>query len=397
MTGAPAGRAAFAGVISEGGYPQARARPPGGAGNAGLRTTSRHARSRSARAGGRPARRRCRAIAAPARRPVGEPLELPQGRCPARHAPRHGEGIRRAARADVPRQAAAGVAARARSSRGEDAQALRVRQRSSRPSAGRRRRAVEDDDQVTGKLCETFVVGELLKHASWSEQQPRLYHYQRDREDVDLVLENNRGQIVGVEVKAAATLRAGDWKWLAKMAEARATGSAPGSSCMQASRRFRWAGSSGPCRIAACGRSPGAELPDPFRVLRRDAYESYAAQVRPRKRCAPPSRTLEPPYAAAAREPSAGLEPATPPYHGRQRVQLAGLEHACGFLFPGLRDGVRALTAGGFIFRELHAASSLAVWWLDAASVYALGSSALPLSTSAAPRSPALPRPRRRR
>ena len=60
-----------------------------------------------------------------------------------------------------------------------------------------------------------------LRHASWSEQQPRLYHYQRDREDVDLVLENNRGQIVGIEVKASATLRANDWKWLAKLAAAR--------------------------------------------------------------------------------------------------------------------------------------------------------------------------------
>lgn len=80
---------------------------------------------------------------------------------------------------------------------------------------------IENDDQVTGKLCETFVVGELLRHASWSEQQPRLYHYQRDREDVDVVLENNRGDVVGVEVKAAATLRAADWKWLKKLAESR--------------------------------------------------------------------------------------------------------------------------------------------------------------------------------
>jgi predicted AAA+ superfamily ATPase len=80
---------------------------------------------------------------------------------------------------------------------------------------------IETDDQVTGKLCETFVVGELLRHASWSEQQPRLYHYQRDREDVDVVLENNRGEVVGVEVKAAATLRASDWKWLKKLAESR--------------------------------------------------------------------------------------------------------------------------------------------------------------------------------
>jgi predicted AAA+ superfamily ATPase len=80
---------------------------------------------------------------------------------------------------------------------------------------------IADDDQVTGKLCETFVVGELLRHASWSEQQPRLYHYQREREDVDVVLENNRGDVVGIEVKAAATLRASDWKWLKKLADVR--------------------------------------------------------------------------------------------------------------------------------------------------------------------------------
>jgi predicted AAA+ superfamily ATPase len=81
---------------------------------------------------------------------------------------------------------------------------------------------IESDDQVTGKLCETFVAGELLRHASWSEQQPRLFHYQRDREDVDLVLENNRGEIAAIEVKASATLRSSDWKWLKKLADARA-------------------------------------------------------------------------------------------------------------------------------------------------------------------------------
>ena len=36
------------------------------------------------------------------------------------------------------------------------------------------------------------------------------------------MLENNRGEIAAVEVKAAATLRRGDWKWLKKLADARA-------------------------------------------------------------------------------------------------------------------------------------------------------------------------------
>ena len=110
------------------------------------------------------------------------------------------------------------------------------------------------DDQVTGKLCETFVVGELLRHASWSEQQPRVYHYHRDREDVDVVLENNRGEVVGVEVKAAATLRATDWKWLKKLADSpreqlqgRRRRSTP------ASRPFPSANGYGRCRTAGYG------------------------------------------------------------------------------------------------------------------------------------------------
>jgi hypothetical protein len=35
------------------------------------------------------------------------------------------------------------------------------------------------------------------------------------------VLENNRGDVVGIEVKAAATLRVSDWKWLKKLSDAR--------------------------------------------------------------------------------------------------------------------------------------------------------------------------------
>jgi predicted AAA+ superfamily ATPase len=77
------------------------------------------------------------------------------------------------------------------------------------------------DDQVKGKGCETFVVNEVLAHASWADVETRAYHYQRRDEDVDLVLEDRAGDIVGVEVKAAATLVARDWRWLAKLRDAR--------------------------------------------------------------------------------------------------------------------------------------------------------------------------------
>ena len=77
------------------------------------------------------------------------------------------------------------------------------------------------DDQVKGKSCETFVVNEILKQASWADIETRAYHYQRRDEDIDVVLEDRAGDIVGVEVKAAATLSAKDWRWLVKLRDAR--------------------------------------------------------------------------------------------------------------------------------------------------------------------------------
>jgi uncharacterized protein len=77
------------------------------------------------------------------------------------------------------------------------------------------------DDQIKGKGCETFVVNEILKQASWAAVETRGYHYQRRDQDIDLVLENRAGDIACVEVKAAATLSATDWRWLAKLRDAR--------------------------------------------------------------------------------------------------------------------------------------------------------------------------------
>ena len=77
------------------------------------------------------------------------------------------------------------------------------------------------DDQVTGKACETFVATELLKHASWAQQSVRAYHYQRERQDIDFVLESRAGDLAAIEVKARASLRPADWKWLAALRDAR--------------------------------------------------------------------------------------------------------------------------------------------------------------------------------
>lgn len=70
-------------------------------------------------------------------------------------------------------------------------------------------------DVRTGGLLENFVLGELSRQLTWSRTSARLYHYRdRDQYEVDAVLEDNAGQIVGVEVKAAETVRADDFRGL---------------------------------------------------------------------------------------------------------------------------------------------------------------------------------------
>lgn len=78
---------------------------------------------------------------------------------------------------------------------------------------------VARDDQVTGKILENFVAMEIVKQLGWSISRARMYHYQRDREDVDLILERADGAIVAIEVKARATIRGSDYRWLANLRE----------------------------------------------------------------------------------------------------------------------------------------------------------------------------------
>ncbi|MGH3770461.1 MAG: DUF4143 domain-containing protein [Pseudonocardiaceae bacterium] len=70
-------------------------------------------------------------------------------------------------------------------------------------------------DDSRGSLLENFVLGELARQLTWSSTSARLYHYRdRDQYEVDGVLEDNTGQIVGIEVKAAETVRADDFRGL---------------------------------------------------------------------------------------------------------------------------------------------------------------------------------------
>jgi predicted AAA+ superfamily ATPase len=70
-------------------------------------------------------------------------------------------------------------------------------------------------DTRTGGLLENFVLGELARQLTWAKFSARLFHYRdRDQYEVDAVLEDNAGQIVGIEVKAAETVRTDDFRGL---------------------------------------------------------------------------------------------------------------------------------------------------------------------------------------
>jgi len=78
---------------------------------------------------------------------------------------------------------------------------------------------VQQDRNRFSKILETFVYGELLKHSSTADGDYKLLYYRDlDMLEVDMVIENASGQLIGVEVKASATVNAGDLRGLKKLA-----------------------------------------------------------------------------------------------------------------------------------------------------------------------------------
>jgi predicted AAA+ superfamily ATPase len=71
-----------------------------------------------------------------------------------------------------------------------------------------------------GPLLESFVLSELARQLTWSQQAVDLSHYRdQNKYEVDAVLENRSGQVVGVEVKAASTVGPDDFRGLRRLAE----------------------------------------------------------------------------------------------------------------------------------------------------------------------------------
>lgn len=74
--------------------------------------------------------------------------------------------------------------------------------------------------QYFGGLLESFIYMELLKQNTWATEPVDLYHFRdRKKNEVDIVMERKNGQIIGVEVKASATITAEDFKGLFNLAD----------------------------------------------------------------------------------------------------------------------------------------------------------------------------------
>ena len=69
-----------------------------------------------------------------------------------------------------------------------------------------------------GATLETWVYAELRKALALSDEAWYLSHYRdKDQVEVDFVLENPQRQLIGIEVKAAATVQVQDFKGLRKL------------------------------------------------------------------------------------------------------------------------------------------------------------------------------------
>lgn len=76
------------------------------------------------------------------------------------------------------------------------------------------------DRKRLGQMTETFVVQELTKLASWQNNKFSIYHYRdRDRHEVDIVIEKSGSGIVAIEVKTGATVKEADFRGIRKLSQ----------------------------------------------------------------------------------------------------------------------------------------------------------------------------------
>lgn len=86
---------------------------------------------------------------------------------------------------------------------------------------GMDRARLEADGNARGALIENFVAMELMKQAGWCRGGVRVFHFRTvSGREVDLVLEDSAGRVVGVEVKSGGEVRERDFDGLRALKEA---------------------------------------------------------------------------------------------------------------------------------------------------------------------------------
>jgi len=80
---------------------------------------------------------------------------------------------------------------------------------------------LKGDHTSIGAMLEGFVVAELRKQITWSETRTGLFHLRTAAgQEVDVVLEDAQGRLVGIEIKSSATVGKKDFAGLEAFAEA---------------------------------------------------------------------------------------------------------------------------------------------------------------------------------
>lgn len=76
------------------------------------------------------------------------------------------------------------------------------------------------NDVLFGNILENFAILEILKLLSFRAPEISLYYYHETGQvEVDIILENQQGQVIGIEIKSNSTPRPDDFKGLKAVAE----------------------------------------------------------------------------------------------------------------------------------------------------------------------------------
>jgi len=80
------------------------------------------------------------------------------------------------------------------------------------------RRFEDLEDPFAGPQFENFVAAELAKQATWSEHEVRLHHFRTaGGREIDILLEDREGSVVGIEAKLGSTPHESDFNGLAHL------------------------------------------------------------------------------------------------------------------------------------------------------------------------------------